>query len=142
MFVLKGTLYFQVSPEYYMGKTYQYQHEIYPCVSYDINKAKLYKSRKIAERSCDILNDKISSEHTFEVVEVSEDIKYNKLSQEKINKINKLLVTIIQSKEDICEIVNKNCKICPLNIDDKCNELNLPEFDFKYYKWLDNLGEE
>lgn len=59
-----------------------------------------------------------------------------KLEGKQIKQINNLLASIIEFKENICEVVNRQCSICPLNVEDKCNELNLPEFDFDKHKWL------
>lgn len=57
------------------------------------------------------------------------------LSEDKIKKINILLASIVQAKDDICDIVNRKCKNCPLNQEDKCNELNLAEFNFDINQW-------
>lgn len=45
--------------------------------------------------------------------------------------LKKYLCDIITTKQKICNLVNGNCGRCPLNIEDKCSELELPEFNFK-----------
>ncbi|AWZ50008.1 hypothetical protein C3495_14265 (plasmid) [Clostridiaceae bacterium 14S0207] len=44
--------------DFYEGKTYQYQGDIYPCVCSNQFKAKKYKSFKIAQNACKWLNKK------------------------------------------------------------------------------------
>lgn len=61
----------------------------------------------------------------------------SKLNNKQIKDINSRLATIVLMREEICEIVNKDCLKCPLNILDKCTELNLGEFDFEENQWLD-----
>lgn len=46
MFVLRDEC------DYYMGKTYQYQGEIFPSFSNNLEDAKVYKSKKVAINSC------------------------------------------------------------------------------------------
>ena len=61
-------------------------------------------------------------------------------TKKQIKDFNCLLANIIQAKEKLCEYTHTNglgCSECPLNKEDKCRELNLPEFDFKDYQWLD-----
>lgn len=60
-----------------------------------------------------------------------------KLSDNQIKEINSKLGTIVLMREEICEIVNRDCLICPLSIADKCSELNLGEFDFEENEWSD-----
>ncbi|WP_317312389.1 hypothetical protein [Clostridium thermobutyricum] len=61
------------------------------------------------------------------------------LSKLDILEIERNLVNVVQARENICRIVNQNCKECPLNINDKCSDLNLKEFDFKNNQWVDNI---
>ena len=60
------------------------------------------------------------------------------LSKFKIIEIERNLASVVQARENICLIVKQNCKRCPLNVDDKCSELDLKEFDFKNNQWIDN----
>ena len=61
-----------------------------------------------------------------------------KLNKSEIILIENNLANILQSKENICMIVKQNCKKCPLNVEDKCSELNLKEFDFQKNQWIDD----
>lgn len=54
---------------YYIGKTYQYQGEIYAICDTDINKAKKYSSLKKAENAKNALYNKITN-YEFEVKEI------------------------------------------------------------------------
>lgn len=65
----------------------------------------------------------------------------SKLNNKQIKDINSRLATIVLMREEICEIVNKDCLKCPLNVLDKCTELNLPEFNFEENQWLDTSYE-
>lgn len=58
--------------DYYMGKTYQYQGEIYPSFSNNLEDAKVYKSKKVAINSCNRLNEKISNGQFYKVFEIKE----------------------------------------------------------------------
>lgn len=58
--------------DYYMGKTYQYQGEIYPSFSNNLEDAKVYKSKKAAINSCNRLNEKISNGQIYKVFEIKE----------------------------------------------------------------------
>lgn len=60
------------------------------------------------------------------------------LSNEKEKEIAPLLPKIIEIKQQICDIVKKNCKICPLNEEDVCSQLELREFDFDNHGWVDD----
>ena len=64
-------------------------------------------------------------------------INKKQLTDNQMKEINSKLGTIVLVKEEICEIVNRDCLICPLNIGDKCTEFNLGEFDYKEDQWLD-----
>ena len=59
-------------------------------------------------------------------------IKYSKHEQEVLTKY---LCDIITTKQKICDFVKRNCERCPLNEEDKCGELELPEFDFEKNCW-------
>lgn len=56
--------------EIYIGKTYIYQGNFFPCTSYLLEEAKIYKSKKIAENSCKKLNDKVDGGWEFKVYEL------------------------------------------------------------------------
>lgn len=60
-----------------------------------------------------------------------------KLNKYEVIKIESNLASILQARENICMIVKQKCEKCPLNIDDKCSELDIKEFDFKENKWID-----
>lgn len=64
-------------------------------------------------------------------------INKKQLTDNQMKEINSKLGTIVLMREEICEIVNRDCLICPLSILDKCTELNLGEFDFEENQWLD-----
>ncbi|ENY99359.1 hypothetical protein HMPREF1092_03245 [Clostridium thermobutyricum] len=61
------------------------------------------------------------------------------LSKSKILEIERNLASIVQARENICMLIKQNCKECPLDVQDKCSDLNLSEFDFKNNKWIDNI---
>jgi hypothetical protein len=41
------------------------------------------------------------------------------------------LIRITDAKNEICAKMQYNCKDCPLNEDDKCNDLDLPPIDLE-----------
>lgn len=59
------------------------------------------------------------------------------LNKEEEKIISDALVRIVQAKEDICSAVQQDCIRCPLNLLSKCTDVDLPEFDFENFKWLD-----
>ena len=61
------------------------------------------------------------------------------LSKLDILEIERNLANVVQARENICRLVKQNCKECPLNVNDKCNDLNLKEFDFENNQWIDNI---
>ena len=60
---------------YYTGDKYRFQGEWYACADTNEYKAKKYKNKKVAERSCEALNGKICNYH-FEVIEVKKSEAY------------------------------------------------------------------
>lgn len=67
-------------------------------------------------------------------------------TKKQIQDLNNLLGDILCAKENLCRYVKDNnlgCRKCPLNEEDKCGELNLPEFDFKNGHWkYEELGDD
>lgn len=59
------------------------------------------------------------------------------LSKKEEKVISDALVRIVQAKEDICSAVGQDYIRCPLNLLSKCTDVDLPEFDFEKFKWLD-----
>lgn len=59
------------SLEFYTGKTYIYEGELYPICSYFREDAKMYKSEKVALNSCNKLNSRIASGHIFKVLKLN-----------------------------------------------------------------------
>lgn len=60
------------------------------------------------------------------------------LSKLEILEIEKNLASVVQARENICMLVQQDCKKCPLGVEDKCGDLNLKEFDFENNKWISN----
>lgn len=54
--------------QYYKGKTYKVNFETYPSYTSNKEDAKKYKHKKIAEKSCESLNNKLEYDQ-FKVVE-------------------------------------------------------------------------
>jgi len=69
MFVLgEKTGFGNIMTEYYTGSTYIFQHEYFPNIDNDINKAKVYTTKARAENACNKLITKVG--RLFEVIEV------------------------------------------------------------------------
>lgn len=76
---------------------------------------------------------KLSGEKLEQAIRIADQSKCTEHEQEVINKY---LCDIITTKQKICAFIKGNCLRCPLSQEDKCGELELPEFDFEKNCWV------
>lgn len=82
---------------------------------------------------------KLSDEELEQAIKVADRSKCTEYEQEVLNKY---LCDIITTKQKICTFMKGNCFRCPLSQEDKCRELELPEFDFENNHWVYQYDED
>lgn len=109
---------------YYAGKKHTFNYDLYPVLVKDINKAKVYKTKKEAKRELNVLNKKCIR-NCFRIVSFKKALK---------NMTNEELVTFTSMRE------NKACKKYSEDICNSCNntEIDCESFDCEkaYKNWL------
>ncbi|MCC0653664.1 hypothetical protein [Clostridioides sp. ES-S-0001-03] len=109
---------------YYAGKNHTFNYDLYPVLVKDINKAKVYKTKKEAKKELNVLNKKCIH-NCFRIASFKKAIK---------NMTNKELVAFTSMRE------NKACKKYSEDICNSCNntEIDCDSFDCEkaYKNWL------
>ncbi|MCC0647897.1 hypothetical protein [Clostridioides sp. ZZV15-6598] len=107
---------------YYTGKKHTFNYDLYPVIVKDINRAKIYRTKKEAKRELNTLNKKCIHNY-FEIVSFKKSIK---------NMSNKEMLEFISMKENkaykkyskeicnICKSIKFNCE--SLYCEEACND--------------------
>lgn len=82
---------------------------------------------------------KLSGEKLEQAIRMADKSKCTEYEQEILTKY---LCDIITTKQKICTFMKGNCLRCPLSQEDKCSQLELPEFDFENNDWYYNWDED
>lgn len=109
---------------YYAGKKHTFNYDLYPVITKNINRAKVYRTKKEAKRELETLNKKCIHNY-FEIISFKKAIK---------NMTNEELMTFISMRE------NKACKKYSEDICNSCNntDIDCESFDCEkaYKNWL------
>ncbi|AXU79245.1 TPA: hypothetical protein ACHTFF_002345 [Clostridioides difficile] len=109
---------------YYAGKNHTFNYDLYPVITKDINRAKVYRTKKEAKRELETLNKKCIHNY-FEIVSFKKYIK---------NMSNKEMLEFISMKENKAykKYSKEICNICK-SIKFNCESLYCEE---AYSDWL------